>query len=155
MAGSPTEEVFEMATAAPEKAHQSCRFYVEIEGVTHAVFTEVSGLSLEVATEDVEEGGRNGFVHRMPGRCKIGNLVLKRGMTKSNELLKWNLDMSQGKLKPRHVSVIVYNPDGSESMRWNFTNAYPVKWTGPQFKADDTGTAIESMELAHEGFTLE
>jgi phage tail-like protein len=144
----------EVATAAQQKSHQSCRFYVEISGVTQAVFTEVSGLSLEVATEDVEEGGHNAFVHRMPGRCKVGNLVLKRGMTKSNDLLKWHMQFASGKVERRHVSVIVYNPDGSESMRWNFTNAFPVKWTGPQFKADDTGTAIESMELAHEGFEL-
>jgi phage tail-like protein len=143
-----------MPTGAPEKTHQSCRFYVEIEGVTEAVFTEVTGLSMEVATEDVEEGGRNDFVHRMPGRCKVGNLVLKRGMTKSNALLKWSIEVSQGTLKPRHISVIVYNVDGSESLRWDFLSAYPVKWTGPQFKADDVGTAIESMELAHEGFTL-
>jgi phage tail-like protein len=144
-----------MATAAPENPHPSCRFYVEVEGVTHAVFTEVSGLSVEVATEDVEEGGNNGFVHRMPGRCKIGNLVLKRGMTKSNDFLKWNMDVAQGKIEPRNLSLIVYNVDGTEAMRWNFIKTFPVKWTGPQLKADDTGTAIESMELAHEGFTLD
>ena len=143
-----------MGTASVGPAHSACRFYVNIEGITQAVFSEVSGLSLEVATEDVEEGGRNDFVHRMPGRCKVGNLVLKRGMTKSNDFLKWHLDVAQGNIKPRTLSLIVYHVDGSESIRWNFINAFPVKWTGPQFKADDTGAAIESLELAHEGFNL-
>jgi phage tail-like protein len=127
---------------------------VKVEGITQAVFTEVTGLALEVATEDVEEGGRNDFVHRVPGRCKVTNLVLKRGMTKSNDFLKWHLDVAQGKINPRSLSVIVFNTDGSESMRWNFINAYPVKWTGPQFKASDNGAAIESLELAHEGFNV-
>src|SRR5438552_1210892 len=104
-----------MATGAAENPHPSCRFYVTVEGITQAVFTEVSGLALEVATEDVEEGGYQ-IVHRIPGRCKLGNLVLKRGMTKSNEFLKWNLEVAQGKLKPRNISVIVFNVDGSESM---------------------------------------
>jgi len=143
-----------MATAPVGPAHTACRFYVNVEGITQAVFTEVTGLALEVATEDVEEGGRNDFVHRIPGRCKVSNIVLKRGMTKSNDFLKWHLDVAQGKLKPRSLSIIVYNVDGSESMRWNFINAYPVKWTGPQFKASDNGAAIETLELAHEGFNL-
>jgi len=138
-----------MVTAQP-----ACRFYVEIEGITQAVFTEVGGLGVEVVTEDVEEGGNNAFVHRLPGRCKVGNLTLKRGLTKSNDFLKWNLKIAQGEIKPRNLSVIVYNVDGTESMRWTFLNAYPVKWTGPQLKADDTGSAVESLELAHDGFTL-
>jgi phage tail-like protein len=138
-----------MTTAQP-----ACRFYVEVEGITQAVFTEVSGLGVEVATEDVEEGGNNSFVHRVPGRCKVGNLTLKRGLTKSNDFLKWNLKVAQGEIQRRNLSVIVYNVDGTESMRWNFLNAYPVKWTGPQLKADDVGSAVESLELAHTGFTL-
>jgi phage tail-like protein len=133
----------------------ACRFYVEVDGITQAVFTEVSGLGVEVATEDVEEGGNNGFVHRVPGRCKVGSLTLKRGMTKSNDFLKWNLKVAQGEIKRRNLSVIIYNVDGTESVRWNFLNAYPMKWTGPQLKADDTGSAVEALELAHEGFTVE
>jgi phage tail-like protein len=143
-----------MAVSATAIAQLTCRFYVEAEGITQAVFTEVSGLSLEVVTEDVEEGGNNGYVHRMPGRCKIGNITLKHGMTKSNDFLKWSLEMAQGTIKRRNISLIMYNVDGTELMRWNFIRAYPVKWTGPQFKADDTGTAVESLELAHEGFNL-
>ncbi len=143
-----------MATAPVGPAHTACRFYVTIEGIAQAVFTEVNGLTVEVATEDVEEGGRNDFVHRVPGRCKVSNVVLKRGLTKSNDFLKWHLDVAQGKVNPRSVSIIVYDVDGSESLRWNFINAYPVKWTGPQFRASDNGAAIESLELAHEGFSL-
>lgn len=135
-------------------AQPACRFYVEVGGVTQAVFTEVSGLAFEVVTEDVEEGGHNDFVHRMPGRCKVGNITLKRGMTKSNDFLKWQLEIAQGKVVPRTVSVIVYSVDGAELMRWNFLKAFPVKWTGPQFKADDSGTAVESIEFAHGGFNL-
>ena len=145
-----------MGTGSPDDALSACRFYVHIDldGAPQAVFAEASGLSIEVATEDVEEGGNNGFVHRLPGRCKVGNLVLKRGMTKSNEFLKWILDVAQGKITLRNLSVVVYNLDGSVSVSWDFLNAYPVKWTGPQLKADDRGTAIETLELAHDGFSL-
>jgi phage tail-like protein len=39
-------------------------------------------------------------------------------------------------------------------MRWTFEQAYPVKWSGPQFKADDNAVAVETLELAHEGMKI-
>jgi phage tail-like protein len=143
-----------MGTSIPA-AKPSCRFYVQIDGVAQAVFTELSGLSMEMTVEDVEEGGNNGFVHRLPGRGKVSNLTLKRGMTTSNDFLKWMTGNVAGtQFRTANVSVILFNPDGSEAMRWNFNRAYPVKWSGPQFKADDTAIAIESVEFAHEGLSL-
>jgi phage tail-like protein len=142
-----------MATGIPD-GKTACRFYVQVEGVAQAVFTEVSGLAMEMAVEDVEEGGNNGFVHRLPGRCKVSNLTLKRGLTTSNDFLKWSMKVAEGKIDKKNVSVILYNLDGSVAMRWTFDHAYPVKWSGPQFKADDTAVAIETVELAHEGMSI-
>ena len=142
-----------MATRIPD-GKPGCRFYVQVDGLTQAVFTEVSGLSMEMAVEDVEEGGMNGFVHKLPGRCKTTNLTLKRGLTNSNDFLKWSNEVSVGKINKKNISVILYNLDGTESMRWTFEKAYPVKWSGPQFKADDNAVAVETVELAHEGMKI-
>ena len=136
------------------EARPGCRFYVKVDKLEQAaVFTELSGLSMEVAVEDVEEGGQNGYVHRLPGRCKVGNITLKRGLTTSNDFLKWSFEVAQGMITPRNVTITLFNTDGTTGMQWNVLNAYPVKWSGPQFKADDTAVAIESVELAHSGFT--
>jgi len=132
----------------PRPAH---RFYVEVGGVNQAVFTEASGLSIETVVEDVEEGGHNEFVHRLPGRCKVGNLTLKRGMTASNDFLTWSLNVARGIIKPQNVSVVLYRTDGTEEMRWDLVGAFPVKWSGLQFKADDNATAIETIEFCHRG----
>ena len=132
----------------------ACRFYVQVDGWTQAVFTEVSGLAMEMAVEDIEEGGENGFVHRLPGRCKTSNLTLKRGLTNSNEFLNWTVKVSGGTIEKKHITVILYNLDGTESMQWTFEQAYPVKWSGPQFKADDNAVAVETLELAHEGMKV-
>src|SRR5438477_11423574 len=101
-----------MGTMAVNQAHPGCRFYVAIEGMTQAVFAEASGISIEMAVEEIEEGGNNDFVHRMPGRSKVSNLTLKRGITNSHEFFKWALEVAQGKHTPRNLSVILYNPDG-------------------------------------------
>ncbi|ABU58891.1 MULTISPECIES: phage tail protein [Roseiflexus] len=137
-----------------EEAYPSYRFYVEIAGVPHAVFTEVSGLQVETEITEYEEGGNNDFVHRLPGRTKIGNITLKRGMTSSNELLQWFLKIARGSIDRRNVTVIMYDSAGKELFRWNFIEAYPIKWTGPQFTAASTEAAVETLELTHNGMTV-
>lgn len=132
----------------PRASH---RFYVEVGGVNQAVFTEASGLSVETVVDDVEEGGHNEFVHRLPGRCKVGNLTLKRGMTASNDFLTWSLNVARGIIKRQNVSIVLYRTDGTEEMRWDLVDAFPVKWSGLQFKADDNTTAVETVEFCHRG----
>ncbi|RAQ97519.1 phage tail protein [Thermogemmatispora tikiterensis] len=136
------------------EAYPGCRFYVLFEGQAQGVFTEVSGLQVEMDVLEYQEGGNNGFVYRLPGFTKVSNLTLKRGLTTSNEFYRWLADVASGRLKRRHISVVMYDVAGKELMRWNFLNAYPVKWVGPQLRAPDNTAAIETLELAHEGVTL-
>jgi phage tail-like protein len=148
-------------TGNPTDRHAANRFYVEV-GKTpgksdfQAVFTEVTGLQVEMQVTDYEEGGENNYVHRLPGRLKVGNVTLKRGLVRSNEFLQWC--MRAALVKPmdrRNVSVVLFDQAGKMVVRWNFMRAFPVKWVGPQFTADSTSLAIESVELAHEGLTVE
>jgi phage tail-like protein len=135
----------------PIDGFANCRFYVQIDGLSQAVFTELSGLQVETAVTEYEEGGNNGYVHKLPGRTKVGNLTLKRGVTNSNEFFKWYLDILQGKLTRKHVDVLMYDTQGNQLAKWSFCNAFPVKWSGPQFAADGKNAAVETLELAHDG----
>ncbi len=38
-------------------------------------------------------------------------------------------------------------------MWWDFKEAFPVKWTGPDLRAVSTEVAFESIELAHRGLS--
>ncbi len=143
-----------MSEQIAAEAHPGCRFYVEITGITRAVFTEVSGLQIETEVLSYAEGGTNGFVHRLPGRTSSGNVTLKQGVTSGHDLLRWYLDIVNGKIDRRKLSVIQYDLRGNQLARWEFENAYPVKWVGPQLTADSNLTAIETLELAHEGLSL-
>jgi phage tail-like protein len=137
------------------EAFPACRFYVEIGGIAVAVFTEVGGLEMETEVFDYEEGGNNGFIHRLPGRSKCGNLTLKRGMTRTNELLKWYVKVVQGQIDRRNLTVVLYDVKGEVLARWTFANAYPVKWAGPQLQAEGNAVAIETLEIAHDGLGVE
>ncbi len=125
----------------------NCRFYVKIDGLTQAVFTEMSGLQVETTILEYEEGGNNGFVHRLPGRTKVGNITLKRGIVGSNDFFKWYSEILQGSFKPRHVDVLVFDTQGNELAKWSFANAFPVKWVGPQLAADGKNAAVETLEF--------
>ncbi len=136
-----------------QDAYPNCRFYLEVDGINQAVFTEVSGLHVETEVEEYAEGGNNGFVHCLPGRTKVGRLTLKRGLVGSNDFFKWYQEIIQGKITRRNLSVVAYDVTGKELTRWNFIKAYPVKWDGPQFKADGSIASVETLELAHDGLT--
>lgn len=138
----------------PEDGYANHRFYVEIDSKKQAVFTEVSGLQIEMVVQEYEEGGNNSYVHRLPGRAKVSNLTLKRGITKANEFFKWQLELVSGKITRRSISVVLYDAKGVQVIRWEFLNAYPVKWVGPQFSADGHVVAIETLELAHDGMKM-
>ena len=140
-------------SARTDGGHAACRFYVEIgDGgkQIQAMFTELSGLQVEMQVMEYEEGGTNSFVHRLPGRLKVGNITLKHGLTKSNEFLKWCMNIER-----KNVTVVMYDVAGQPVVRWHFNKAYAVKWTGPSFTADSTAMAIESIEITHQGLTVE
>jgi phage tail-like protein len=55
---------------------------------TDTRFQEVTGLTATVSTEDVEEGGQNRFVHKLPKGTSYDNLILKRGIIKNSKLVE-------------------------------------------------------------------
>jgi phage tail-like protein len=126
-------------------------FYVEIPGLTIA-FKEVSGLQIETEVFEYREGGVNDFIHRLPGPTKSGNIILKRGIATTQEFMEWYEKILAGNIE-RH-DVIIYMHElkvGQPILKWKVMNAWPCKWSGPNFVAGDNVVAIESLELAHSG----
>lgn len=148
-----------MSSERPVDPYAGFRFLVEIDSLVAAGFSEVSGLEMEMSTEEYEEGGVNWFTHKLPGRVSHPNLVLRRGVTDSLELWDWIQgtvqNVENGTVERRNVRVIVLDSIGEESRRWEFLRAYPIKWTGPEFSAGDGSVAIEALELVHEGLARE
>jgi len=144
-----------MPLASRTDPYLGARFFVEIEGVDQGGFTECTGLQAEVEVTDYQEGGNNGYVHKLAGRTKFTNVVLKRGVTDSTDLWDWFQDVSRGQIERKDVSVVLYNSELEEVRRWNLREAFPSKWVGPAFNATTPAVAIESLELAHHGFEVE
>ena len=64
-------------------------FLVEIDGIVEAKFVEVKGLNVTVDVIEFREGGEQTTPILIPGLAHYGPLVLKNGLTQSNELRDW------------------------------------------------------------------
>lgn len=132
----------------------SARFLVEIEGILMAGFQEVTGMQVETETEDYREGGVNEYVHRLAGPTRYPqNLVLKKGLTDLEDLWEWHQDVVRGRIVRRNGTILLLDRAGLPAMWWDFTDAYPVKWSGPEFRAEQGAVAVEQLELVHRGIS--
>ncbi|NEQ68641.1 MAG: phage tail protein [Symploca sp. SIO2D2] len=116
-------------------------------------FQTVSGLSSQVETEEIREGGENMFMQRLPKRITYSNLVLTRGMVIGSLLNRnLNLQFSTMTFIPGTVLVILLGntPLGLGPVAgWVCQEAYPVKWEVSDLDGSKNEVVIETMELAY------
>ena len=129
------------------------RFAVELDALIVAGFAEVSGLERELETEEYEEGGVNHFTHSLPTRVSYPTLTLERGVTDSTELWDWAERAANGLIERKNVRVIILDEQGQEARGWEFRDAYPVRWAGPELSAEQGAVAMEALELTHRGIS--
>lgn len=133
--------------------YQVFNFLVEIEGVLAGGFSECSGLQVETEYYDYREGGRNEYVHRFAGPTKYPPLTLKHGLTLIEGLWTWHQEVIQGEINRKNGTIYLMDRNGIPTMWWDFKEAYPIKWTGPDLRANSGEVAFESVELAHHGLS--
>lgn len=128
-------------------ANAAFRFVIDIEGEAHGVFTECAVPAIEWEIEEVKEGGLNTFTHQLPGRRKGVKITLKNGVG-TDALMDWYVDTMSETFARRPVTVTLLDMKLDPVMTWHITDAYPVKWAGPQLKTGDNSIAIQTLELA-------
>ncbi|MBD1846405.1 phage tail protein [Cyanobacteria bacterium FACHB-63] len=138
----------------PDPYH-SYNFFVEWNGIIHAGFRQCTGLASTQNSSDYREGTDPLTMRKLPGLNSYTNITLQRGITNNDELWKWRQNLSRGTVDRRDISIVLLDQTGQEKIRWNLTNCWPTSWKAPDFDATTDGAAIESMELAYEGFTVD
>jgi phage tail-like protein len=126
---------------------------------TEQRFQEVSGLSFEVETEELREGGENRFSYKLPKRVKYPNLVLKRGLLTSSAFLDWfnsamytYFTVALYEFQPADMVITLMDESDQPTAIWNIVQAYPLKWSCSDLKAADNAIVVETMELAYQYF---
>ena len=118
-------------------------------------FSDVTGLAAEVEIETLRVGGLNSSEIMLPGATKFpSRLVLKRGLADGAMLWNWYLKILRGIIARENVTIDMWSPDHQQQETWTFSEACPVKWTGPELHAGTSAVAFEAIELVHKGFLL-
>lgn len=126
-------------------------------GGTRVGFSEVSGLSIEVEAIEYREGSNPEYSFmKIPGMTKFSNIILKRGIVADdNEFYEWLNTIKLNQVERRDITINLLNEDHEPAMVWKVKNAFPVKIKAPSLKADGNEVAIETLEIAHEGVTID
>ncbi len=133
-------------------------FHFQVQwGGKNLGFAEVSGLNIEQQMIEYRDGLSPIYSSiKMPGIPKYGNITLKRGILPAdNDFYKWLNATKLNKADRRDLTISLLNENHEPVMTWKATNVFPVKVEGPGLKATGNEVAIESIELTHEGLTIE
>lgn len=119
-----------------------------------AGFSECSGLEGTLEAHEYQAGGVNGGSLRFPTRVKWSNLVLKRGLGSDMMLWDWFHGFVTGRGTRRDGVIALQDAQHRPHTVWGFRAGLPVKYSGPAMNAMQSGVAIESIEIAHQGLYL-
>lgn len=130
------------------------RFKVEIDGLEAGGFTEVTGFDASIDVIEYREGDMTAETPmKVPGLKKYGNITLKQGVTDSRVLYDWITTGINGEIERKTLTITLLNETQAPAASWQIINAWPAKYTAPDFNATSSEIAIESLEIAHEGMT--
>jgi len=134
------------------------KFHFSVEwGGTKIGFTEVSGLDVETEVIEYREGSSPEYSKiKMPGMQKYSNITLKRGTFNSdNEYYEWWNTVKLNTIERRDITINLLNEEHEPVVSWKVKNAWPAKVQSTDLKGDGNETAIESMEIVHEGLVTQ
>ena len=134
--------------------YRNFRFRLEIDGLDAGSFSEVSGFDATIDVVEYRAGDDPAITPtKLPGLIKYGNITLKWGSSETMVLYDWLIDITEGTIEKKTVTLTAMDEEGSPAASWRCINAWPVKYTAPDFNGTSSEVAIETIELAHEGLT--
>jgi phage tail-like protein len=129
------------------------RFLVVIDGFRLGGFATCEGLSVQFDLLQYKPLGHNDYLPVLPNRLVYPNITLTRAITKESAptVMGW-LSKMAGSGAGATAEITLLDPHRDKVASWKLKGVYPVKWRGPSFNAKSHDIAIETLELAHEGF---
>jgi len=133
-------------------------FEVTIDGHDFGFWSTVGGLAVkfEIAEYRAGDGSNRRWIE--PAYTTYTNVKLGRVTTLryTKQIMEW---MRQTQFNAKKVTAQIkgfpfwHNKhDPSLSIKWDLQGVLPVAWSGPAFDNQGGKVAMESLELAHEGF---
>jgi len=127
-------------------------FSVTIDGVQMPLVMEVSGVKMEVdkieTKQQVAADGKY-VTRQIPGRPKVGEITITRGLTDSKAVVDWLKTVMQGDLAAsrKTAAVNVLDHTGGIIKTFNFTNCWVRSVEVNSLKAGATEQATEKATI--------
>ena len=119
-------------------------------------FQSVGGLNMELDVENIKEGGQNLFEHKLPGRSKFSDLILKRGLLLDSELIKWiKKALYEREYEPADITISLLNNEHEPLLTWKVFKAWPRKWNISDLNASENAVMVETLEIAYNYFKIQ
>ncbi len=120
-------------------------------------FMEISGISKEREAIEYREGN---LLPDAPGqfigRTTLGDVTLKRGMSKSNYLWDWEADLDAiGEDAKQEVQIYLLNKAGEAVFMWSLKRAWIKRIEVDTMNAQSSDTLFETVVLAYEELTTD
>lgn len=134
------------------------KFHFQVEWAGSRLgFTEVSGLDVETEAIEYREGNLPQYHKlKMPGMQKYSNITMKRGTFQGdNDFYNWWNTVALNTIERRDLTISLLNETHEPVVVWKVNRAWPTKVQSTDLKGDGNEVAIESIEIAHEGLTIE
>ena len=129
-------------------------FSLEVQGTLTGYFTEIGGLGSEteiVEHKVVDPQGRD-LIQKIPGRLKFTDVTLKRGVTALKDIWDWRKMVEDGNIvgARKNATITMYDQSLNAVARWNLTNAWPTKVSGPSIQSDSNAFGVEEVSITFE-----
>jgi len=150
-----------MSPVIRDDPYPGYNFEVVIAGVSddgravRGSFAEVSGLEVVIDPIEYRTGSEDTTVRKIPGLKKFTNIILKRGIIGDLAFWNWLLEGMHGEVRRTDGQIILLDESRNEVIRWIFKRGWPCKWTGPGLNARNNEIAIETLEICHEGLSID
>lgn len=115
-------------------------------------FSEVSAPEFSMEPIEYREGNfTSNTVSKQQGLTKYGNVTLKWGATSDKKAFDWIAKADTGVIDRCDVTITLNGDDQKPVAEWTLSNAYPIKYSAPDFKPDGNEIAFDSLDLGCEG----
>lgn len=133
---------------------QNFRFLVEIDGIEKSSFNEVVMPHALIDVIEYREGNEPTYARKLSGLTRYSNVVLRWGITENMVLYNWiKSGMENGASASRRAMIILLlDETGKEKVRWNFFEAWPVRYKVSDLNAQTSEVVFEMIEIAFERF---
>lgn len=133
------------------------RFFFDMGADAISSLQEVSGIDFETdmaELQQVSKGGSLAYIKTVGANpLKMGKVTIKYAAFKGDPIQKWREEVIQGKMSAarKTCSLILYDHNGTEELRFNFINCWPSKRAFSSLTAKGGEPLSVTITLDHEG----